>query len=178
MIGSLPPPGNFLISAVASYPPITGIWTSIRTKSYASTPFSRIFSTAILPFSATSTIAPCLRNWMICIFRLRLLSSAISTFLPSREIFLRCGSAGSTHPTCGSANLNSTATRNSDPSPFFDVSDIWPPIFSTRFFVMAIPSPVPWIPDTVVLLSRVKASKMVLENSSSIPMPLSFTRNS
>ena len=42
-----------------------------------------------------------------------------------------------------SANLKFNQTVNSVPSPFFDATEILPPIMSTMFFVIAIPSPVP-----------------------------------
>ncbi len=53
-----------------------------------------------------------------------------------------------------------------------------PPIISTMFLVMAIPSPVPCIPLTVEVRSRSKGSKIFLANSGLMPMPLSLTRNS
>ena len=49
---------------------------------------------------------------------------------------------------------------------------------SMMFFVIDMPRPVPWMPLTVELRSRVNASKIVAANSCVMPMPLSFTRSS
>ena len=43
----------------------------------------------------------------------------------------------------GSAVLNETATVNTEPSPFVEATEMRPPIISTMFFEIAIPSPVP-----------------------------------
>ena len=53
-----------------------------------------------------------------------------------------------------------------------------PPISSTRLLVMAMPRPVPWMPLTVELRSRSKASNTFSANSSLMPMPVSLTFSS
>ena len=54
---------------------------------------------------------------------------------------------------------------------------ISPSIMSTMFLVMAMPSPVPWMPLTVLERSRSKGSKTWARNSRLMPMPVSFTWN-
>ena len=49
-------------------------------------------------------------------------------------------------------------------------------IASTRFLVIAIPSPVPWILFVRELSARVNASKIVSLKSADIPIPLSLTK--
>ena len=46
-----------------------------------------------------------------------------------------------------------------EPFPSSLVTEIVPPIMSTIFLVIAIPSPVPWIPLTVLVRSRSNGSK-------------------
>ena len=69
--------------------------------------------------------------------------------------------------------LQGITTVNSLPSPSVLFTVMVPFIMSTRLLVMAMPSPVPWMPLMVVLRSRVKASKIVFWNSGFMPMPLS-----
>ena len=76
------------------------------------------------------------------------------------------------------ARRKSRVAVNSVPWPFLEATVMVPPIISTMFLAMAMPRPVPWMPDTVELRARTKGSKTVLRNSSSIPMPLSRQRNS
>ena len=64
------------------------------------------------------------------------------------------------------------------PSPGAVSTSIVPPIMSTMFFVIDMPSPVPCIPLTVEVRSRVNISKTVAANSFVMPIPLSFTRSS
>ena len=73
----------------------------------------------------------------------------------------------------GRAKINSTVKTL--PSPSWLSTWMTPPISSTRFLVMAIPRPVPWMPLEVEVNSREKGSKMVLTNSGLMPMPLSLT---
>src|SRR5574344_680450 len=63
---------------------------------------------------------------------------------------------------------------NSLPFPLVLSTLISPFIRVTRFLVMAIPKPVPWILDTVVFLSLSKGSQIRVKNSSDIPIPLSL----
>ena len=74
--------------------------------------------------------------------------------------------------------LQGRLTTNSEPLPTSLSTAMVPPIMSTMFFEMAMPRPVPWMPLTVEVRSRVKASKMVFLKASLMPMPLSLTRNS
>ena len=74
--------------------------------------------------------------------------------------------------------LNLREIVNSDPTPNSLFTLIVPPIISTIFFVIAIPSPVPGIRLTVEVSSLVNGSKICSANSSLIPIPLSFTTKS
>ena len=61
------------------------------------------------------------------------------------------------------------------PFPSSLVTEMVPSIMSTMFLVMAMPSPVPWMPLTVLVRSRSKGSKTWARNSLLMPMPVSFT---
>jgi len=61
--------------------------------------------------------------------------------------------------------LNSRVTTNSVPLSTSLYTSIVPPIISTMFFVMDIPSPVPWIPLTVEVRSLSNGSKICFINS-------------
>ena len=62
-----------------------------------------------------------------------------------------------------------------EPLPSSLATEMAPPIMSTMFLVMAMPSPVPWMPLTVLVRSRSKGSKTWARNSWLMPMPVSFT---
>ena len=64
---------------------------------------------------------------------------------------------------------------NTLPSPWRLSAWITPPMRSTRFLVMAMPSPVPWMPLVVEFSSRLKGSNTVRRKSGLMPMPLSRT---
>ena len=66
-------------------------------------------------------------------------------------------------------------TVNSDPTFCLLITLIVPFIIVTMFFVIAMPSPVPWIPLMVELCSRSNGSKIWETNSSLMPMPVSLT---
>ena len=108
--------------------------------------------------------------------RLTGLSSTSRTFLPFKSTDTSFSFAGSVADAFRSANLSLTKTVNSVPSPFLEATEMRPPIISTMFFVIAIPRPVPETPDMVLFSSRVNGLKIVLANSSLMPMPLSLQR--
>ena len=78
--------------------------------------------------------------------------------------------------SAGSARGKSTVIVNSVPFPFSVWTLISPPIISTILFVIARPSPVPWILLTVEVRSRSKGTNRRSTNSRLIPMPVSLMR--
>lgn len=75
-----------------------------------------------------------------------------------------------------SAIFKSMRTSKQLPSPSSLSTSMVPPIASTRFLVIAIPSPVPCILFVMEFSARVNASKIVFLKSADIPMPLSLTQ--
>ena len=59
------------------------------------------------------------------------------------------------------------------PSPFVLSTAMVPPIFSTRFFVMDMPSPVPPYSERADMPSCVKGSNTCCRKSGDMPMPVS-----
>ena len=127
------------ISLVASRPSITGIIISIRITLISPTPDFSNASTASLPFEAFIISAPAFvrRNSAISMFNS--LSSAKRILIPSIDTSSSCLS------DCFiSAEIrNGSCTMNVVPTFFSLLNLIVPPIFSTSFFVIGIPSPVP-----------------------------------
>ena len=64
---------------------------------------------------------------------------------------------------------SSRSTVKVEPFPFSLSTVILPPIRSSRFFVMAIPRPVPWILLVTLSSSRVKAWKIFSTYSGVMP---------
>ena len=81
-------------------------------------------------------------------------------------------------PSPAAGRGKDSSTVNTLPSPWRLSAWITPPMRSTRFLVMAMPSPVPWMPLVVEFRSRSKGSKMWETKSSLMPMPVSLMQNS
>ena len=75
-----------------------------------------------------------------------------------------------------SAIFRSMRTSKQLPCPSSLSTSMVPPIASTRFLVIAIPSPVPCILLVTELSARVNGSKIVSLKSADIPIPLSLTK--
>ena len=137
-----------------------------------------IFSTASQPFTAYSTVKPSSSRRVMAISRLRSLSSTSRMRLwRSRWLGSTCwvlaSWAAAVAPSHASCKVSSTV--NEVPLPWVLFTEIVPCIMSTRFFVMAMSSPVPWMPLMVEVRSRSKGSKMCSTNSGLMPMPVSDT---
>ena len=78
-------------------------------------------------------------------------------------------------PSPAAGRGKDSSTVNTLPSPWRLSAWITPPMRSTRFLVMAMPSPVPWMPLVVEFSSRLKGSNTVRRKSGLMPMPLSRT---
>ena len=131
----------------------------------------RARSTASLPESVQSARIPTVTSILVTLSQVLKSSSTTSAFRPS--------SAGIFSALrCSACMRSGTRTINSEPLPGAVCPSMVPPIISTMFLLMAIPSPVPCILLTVEVRSRSKGSKIFWANSGLIPMPLSLTRNS
>ena len=122
--------------------------------------------------------APSIFNSSVRISAFNSLSSAHRNFIPCR-IFPSCSSVSSCAARAtvlSSAIFRSMRTSKQLPCPNSLSTSMVPPIASTRFLVIAIPSPVPCILFVRELSARVNASKIVSLKSADIPIPLSLTK--
>ena len=161
------------ILLTTSTPFISGISQSIiyAASSSSCSTASRVRSTASFPEVVQSGRIPIVDSILVTLEQVLKSSSTTS----ARSSF-SCGITSClTEPELV---LKSSSTVNVEPFPSSLSTEIFPPIISTIFLVIAIPSPVPWIPLTVLVLSRSKGSKTCFWNSSLIPIPVSFTWNS
>ena len=125
--------------------------------------------TASLPESVHSERIPTLTSIFVTLSQVSKSSSTTSALRPSNSaIFsIRC---------CSGWIRNGRRTMNSVPLPCAVWTSMVPPIISTIFLVIAMPSPVPWVLLTVEVRSLSKGEKIFFTNSWLIPIPLSFTR--
>ena len=127
--------------------------------------------TASLPEMVHSGRMPILESMVLTLRQVLVSSSATSARSPSSWgsclISAFCPLRGKQRFTMNSLPLPGSLSRV-----------MVPPIRSTMFLVMERPRPVPWMPLTVELSSRVNSSKMCFWNSLLMPMPLSLMRNS
>ena len=102
--------------------------------------------------------------------------SAVIGSSSTTSTFSAPGSISRSVPDCSQLR-RLTITVNSVPTPFSDSTSIVPFIISTRFFVIAIPSPV--LPYLLLRLpsSWAKASNTLGMKSRSMPMPVSWMQN-
>ncbi len=166
---------NALIALVASYPFITGICTSIKIASNSPSAAFIKRSTANLPFSTTTQSAPSILRISSKISALISLSSAARKCSPSKLLLSISVSSSLLDSTRSSDIRNSRSTRNRVPLFTSLETLIVPPISSTIFLVIAIPSPVPCTLLVVLFSALVNASKIVSKYSGVIPKPLSST---
>ena len=122
--------------------------------------------------------APSVFNSSVRISAFSSLSSAHRNLIPCR-ILPSCSSVSSCAARAtvlSSAILSSMRTSKQLPCPSSLSTSMVPPIASTRFLVIAIPRPVPWILFVTEFSARVKASKILSLKSADIPIPLSLTK--
>ena len=159
------------ISRAASPPVISGRRQSMK-QTRNSSPSSmdcRARSTASLPESVHSARIPVLMSILVTLSQVSKSSSATSAFHPASSA-IRSSRRSSVWSRSATRMMNSAPLSGS-----VRISMV-PPIISTIFLVIAIPSPVPCILLTVEVLSRSKGSKILCANSGLIPIPLSLTR--
>ena len=122
--------------------------------------------------------APSIFNSSIRISAFSSLSSAHRKCIPCKIL-----SSGSSVSACDDketdlspAIFRSIRTSKQLPCPGSLSTSMVPPMASTRFLVIAIPSPVPCILLVREFSARVNGSKMVFLKSADIPIPLSLTK--
>ena len=152
MMGMVPASGRSIarIARAASWPFITGICTSMKIMSKVPGALIPNFATASSPLAATSQVA----SWM---FRMAVMTSAFRALSSATRTCL-CARAFPPVPLASPARFPSPPPLPSDSSPAGGKSrstmkvlpvpnslstEMVPPIRSTRFFVMAMPRPVP-----------------------------------
>ena len=113
---------------------------------------------------------------MVAISRLISLSSTSRRRIPVKSMASSWAVSSSSSTVFSFCSSSVKPTMNSVPRPGAVETSMVPPMRSTMLLVMAMPRPVPWMPLTVLLRSRSKASNTRAANSGVIPMPLSFTR--
>ncbi len=158
------------IRLTTSMPFISGINQSIIYAAYSSFCSSASFarSTASLPDVVQSGLIPIMESIWVTLEQVLKSSSATSALSPFNS--------GTTSCITGPEQvLNCNDTVKVVPFPSSLTTEILPPIISTIFLVIAIPSPVPCIPLTVLVRSRSNGSKTCSKNSLLIPIPVSFT---
>ena len=131
-------------------------------------------STTSLPFSQMTHFAPSYFNNSSRISAFNSLSSAHKNFMP--EILSILFSFFVLTTSWSLTIFKSNKISKQLPLPFSLSTSIVPPIASNKFFVMAIPRPVPWILFVTLFTSLVNASKILSLKLSSIPIPLSTTK--
>ncbi len=133
------------ISLVAVYPSISGIWISIRTRSYCPGSESATASTASIPSFTLVTSTPASSNIAVTISLFSSLSSASRTFVPfiSKSVLREAAASRALCLPAPVHILSCSVTTNSVPASILLFTEIVPPIMSTIFFVIAIPRPVP-----------------------------------
>ena len=137
--------------------------------------FSNI-STAFWPFHAFVTSAPSFRSINSAISMFSSLSSTRRICSPSID-FSGISFCTLCSSTSGSI-LNGTRITKVVPAPSLHSKEMVPPIFSTSFFVIGIPSPVPANFVRLPVCSCEKGSKICFWNASVIPIPVSRQVNS
>ena len=152
---------------VAVRPSITGIIMSMRMASKVPAGWVRKASTASCPSLTMVSVAPSSEREMRTISALSSLSSASSRCRPRR---LAVGSGGGGAATACSETAKGSVMTKVEPTPSVLLISMVPCIFSTRFWTMVMPRPVPFRSAT---FSWEKGSKICSRNASLMPMPVS-----
>ena len=155
---------------------MTGIIISIRITSISPGLLFLNISTASCPFHALVTTAPSFRNINSAISIFNSLSSTRRICNPFKDFsdISFCFSRLSARRSI----LNGTLIKNIVPAPSLLLKVMVPPIFSTSFLLIGIPSPVPAYFVRLPVCSCAKGSKMCFWNASFIPIPVSLQANS
>ena len=158
------------ILLTTSIPFISGISQSMINAAYSSfcSPASLTRSTASFPEVVQSGRIPIVESILVTLEQVLKSSSATSALSPCNSGIISCLTGPEQVRSCKD-------TVNVEPFPSSLTTLTVPPIISTIFLVIAIPSPVPWTPLTVLVRSRSNGSNTCSKNSWLIPIPVSFT---
>ena len=133
-------------------------------------------STASCPFHALVTTVPSFRSTNSAISIFSSLSSVRRTWSPWIDVSVF--SSVSVLSFLSVSIRNGIRITNVVPVPSLLSKEMVPPIFSTSFFVIGIPSPVPANFVRLPACSCANGSKMRFWNASVIPIPVSLQTNS
>ena len=147
---------------------------SIRITSNVPSGWFLKISTAFFPSTTLSTFIPNSSSCTVTISAFSSLSSARRTFTPVRFTFSEKPVSDLLHSL--SVISRGISTVKVVPSCFLLCTEMVPPIISTYFFTIAIPSPAPWYCVLASESSCANSSKISFVNSSLMPIPVSEMR--